>query len=208
MSAENVSLQDGFKEYKDFFDKINKEKIQLDEKNRYLEDLIDAKKQEFGKSNSLIQTLKSENEKLRNESETLIKRTEDKLKMGKNALDNIENLETQIFELQCKLTNANSELENYRKTADKTGSINYEMSVELDRLKGSSSEVLAELEFNKRLCDENSEMRIRLKGIRESSNQRNHAIVAKRLQRNQAGAKWRFNEKQYFQKSVEFKKPK
>lgn len=167
LTSENRSLNDGFKDYKDFFEKISKEKVQLEEKNQYYEEMIESKKQEFTKSNAMIQCLKSENEKLRKESEILIKRTEDKLKIGQNALDSIERYETEIFELKCKLTNISAELEALKKNQEKTVSLNYETTMEMERLKINLDQIEAELIYGKKLWDENGDLRRKLKNMKE-----------------------------------------
>lgn len=132
-----------------------------------LEGLLETKKAEFSKANSLINCLKSENEKLRAESENLIRRTEDKLKVGQNALDSLEALQTENFDLKVKLNDALGELEALRKAHDKAASVNYEMSLEVERLKATVDEMASETEYGKKLCEENQDARRKLRSLRE-----------------------------------------
>lgn len=140
-----------------------------------LEELLETKKAEFAKANSLITCLRGENEKLRNESETLIKRTEDRLKVGQNALETVEALEAQTFELKVKLNEAQGELETLRKANDKAASINYEMSLEVERLKTTIGELTTEAEYGKRLCEESQDARRKIKSLKEWPNKGNGA---------------------------------
>ena len=167
MSAELKSLQSGFGDYKEFFDRIGKEKAVLEEKIGCLESLIETKKGEFVKATSLINVLRTENEKLRGESENLIRRTEDKLKVGQNALESVECFQSENFDLKVKLNDALGELESLKKTHDKTASVNYEMSLEVERLKSTVEEMTSETEYGRKLCEENQDTRRKLRSLRE-----------------------------------------
>lgn len=128
---------------------------------------METKKAEFTKATSLISCLKNENEKLRTESENLIRRTEDKLKVGQNALDSLETLQTENFDLKVKLNDAFGELETLRKAHDKAASVNYEMSLEVERLKTTVEEMTRETEYGKKLCEESQDARRKLRSLRE-----------------------------------------
>lgn len=132
-----------------------------------LESLLETKKAEFTKANALINCLKSENEKLRGESENLIRRTEDKLKIGQNALDTVEALQAENFDLKVKLNDALGELETLRKAQEKAASVNYEMSLEVERLKTTVEEMNTETDYGRKLCEENQDTRRKLRTLRE-----------------------------------------
>lgn len=160
-------MTNGFADYKEFFERIGREKTGLEEKVRVMEEMLEGKKNELAKVTALVNTLRGENEKLRHESETLIKRTEDRLKIGQNALDSVDALEAEVFELKVKLTEAHTELETLRKSTEKAASVNYEMSLEVERLKASTNELTTEAEYGKKLCEESSEIRRRLRSLKE-----------------------------------------
>ena len=135
-----------------------------------MEESIEEKQQECSELSSLVQCLKKENEKLKTESELFVKKTEDKLKNGQNALEIVGNLEAEVFDLKCKLGNAQTEIENSQHSLEKSKSITFEISTEIERIKNHSNGIKSEMELNQKLCEENGELRRKMKNMKEFCN--------------------------------------
>ena len=71
------------------------------------------------------------------------------------------------FDLKSHLSRVSSEVDNLKREKEKLSGINYEISMEVERLKTGSSELKTQMESNKALCDENSELCKKMKTLRE-----------------------------------------
>ena len=160
-------MQDGLQDYRGHFDKLSKDKAQLEQRLSEAQELLDGGKWELAKSAALVQSFKLENEKLRSESEALVKRTEERLKSGQHALNSVEGFEREAFELRAQLGQAAAEVESLRRTCGKSASVNREVGAEVERLARHAEDVRTALERNKKLSEENSECRRKLKSLQE-----------------------------------------